>query len=82
VVETFGINVLLPGSHLSYGLLFMKPSLLRISLCPIMLFMSSIVFYMKVIWKMLISYFLTTHSPIVFGRSMLQMTFLVLILQV
>ena len=45
----------------------MKLSLFRISLGPMMLFGLSNAFYVEVIWKLLITYFLTAHSLITFG---------------
>jgi len=53
--------------HLSCGLLFMKLSLLRISSGAIVLFKLSNAIYVEVIGKMLITYYLIVHSPIIFG---------------
>jgi hypothetical protein len=63
----FGINMLSHDFHLSYGLLFVKLSLLRISLGPIVLFRLSNAFNVEVIGKMLIIYILIAHSLIIFG---------------
>jgi hypothetical protein len=59
--------------HLYRGLLLVKLSLLKISY-PMMLFRLSDAFYMEVIGKMLITYFLIAHSPIVFGMTYAQET--------
>jgi hypothetical protein len=45
----------------------MKLSLFRISLGPMMLFRLSNAFYVEVIWKLLITYFLIAYSLIAFG---------------
>ena len=68
MVETcLGINMLSRDFHLSFRLLFMKLSLLKISYDPMVLFRLSDALYVEVIGKMLITHFLTTHSLIAFG---------------
>jgi hypothetical protein len=57
----------IPDFLLFYGLLFMKLSLLKMSLGPMVLFRLFDAFYVGVIGKMLITYFLTAHSLITFG---------------
>jgi hypothetical protein len=63
----FSINMLFRNFHLSYGLLFTKLSPLRISSGAIVLFRLSDAIYVEVIGKMLITYSLIVHSPIIFG---------------
>ena len=51
----------------SYGMLFVRPFRLGINLCPTVPFKLSDAFYMGVVGKMLIIYFLIACSLIAFG---------------
>jgi hypothetical protein len=52
---------------LSYGLLFVRPFWLKINLCPMVSFRLTTAFYIGVVGKMLITYFLIARSVILFS---------------